>query len=86
MSTPPRQPLLFTVRVKPGSRRGPLVESDAADAMSLTVYLRERPVEGQANEALLRVLAQHFGVRPRDVDIVRGTSSRVKHVRITADR
>ena len=69
----------YTIRVKPGSRKGPLVESDAD---GLTVFVSERAVDGAANDAVVRVLADHFGVRQRDVTIVRGHTSRVKRVEV----
>jgi uncharacterized protein YggU (UPF0235/DUF167 family) len=85
----------LTVHVKPGSRKGPLVTVDEpVDAAAfggakgppvdaaLTVYLQQRAVEGAANDALVRLLAQHFGVSRGAVSIVRGHASRVKHVRI----
>ena len=40
------------VTVKPGSRKGPLVET-AADG-SLTIYVRERAIEGRATDAAAR--------------------------------
>ncbi len=70
---------MYTVRVKPGSRKGPLVE-ETADG--LTVFVAERAIDGAANEGVLRALAAHFDVRPRDVEILRGHAGRIKHVRI----
>jgi uncharacterized protein YggU (UPF0235/DUF167 family) len=69
----------YTVRVKPGSRKGPLVE---ASADGLTVYVRERAVAGAANAAVVRVLADHFGVAPSRVEIVGGHTSRIKRVEV----
>ena len=71
----------FSVHVKPGSRKGPLVEQDAE---GLTVFVRERAVDGAANDAVTRVLADHFGVAPRDVTILRGHASRHKRVEVDA--
>ncbi|EPD86912.1 hypothetical protein HMPREF1529_00088 [Microbacterium sp. oral taxon 186 str. F0373] len=71
----------FSVHVKPGSRKGPLVEQDAE---GLTVFVRERAVDGAANDAVMRVLADHFGVAPRDVTILRGHASRHKRVEVDA--
>lgn len=71
----------FTVRVKPGSRRGPLVE-DGPDG--LVVHVRERAVDGAANAGVVQALAAHFGVPPRDVEILRGRTSRVKRVEVDA--
>lgn len=69
----------ITVRIKPGSRRGPLVETVGSE---LVVSVREPAREGAANAALLRVLAEHFDTSPSRVSIVRGHSARVKQVDI----
>ncbi len=71
----------LTVRVKPGSRRGPLVE-DTADG--LVVHVRERAVDGAANNGVVRALAAHFAVSPRDVEILRGHSARIKRIEVDA--
>ena len=71
----------LTVRVKPGSRRGPLVE-DTADG--LVVHVRERAVDGAANAGVVKALAAHFAVAPRDVEILRGHAARVKRIEVDA--
>lgn len=68
------------IRVKPGSRKGPLVETDAEGA--LVVFVRERAVDGAANTAVERVLAAHLGVPRSRVTIVRGNTARLKTVRV----
>jgi uncharacterized protein YggU (UPF0235/DUF167 family) len=68
------------VTVKPGSRKGPLVET-AADG-TLTIYVRERAVEGKATEAVIRVIADHLGVSRSRVELVSGATSRRKRFRI----
>jgi uncharacterized protein len=68
------------VRVKPGSRKGPLVETDTDGA--LTVYVPERAVEGKANEAVVKLLAKHLGVPRNRVELVSGATSRVKRFRV----
>ena len=71
------------MRVKPGSRRGPLVEATPDDpAASLTVHVRERAVDGAANAGVVAALAAHFAVPPRDVEIIRGHTARIKRVRV----
>jgi uncharacterized protein len=69
-----------TVTVKPGSRKGPLVEVGADGA--LTIYVRERAIEGKATEAAARLLADHLGVPRSRVELVAGATSRVKRFRI----
>ncbi len=69
----------MTVRVKPGSRKGPLVETSDD---GLTVYVRERAVDGAANAGVIAALADHFEVPKSRIEIVRGQTSRIKHVRV----
>ena len=68
------------IQAKPGSRKGPLVEA-GADGM-LVVHVRERAVDGAANDGVIAALAAHFGVRKRDVRIVSGHTARIKTVEV----
>jgi uncharacterized protein YggU (UPF0235/DUF167 family) len=70
----------YTVMVKPGSRKGPLVELNPDG--SLTVFLKERAVDGAANDGLIRLLAEHFGARKSEIEIESGFTSRIKRVRV----
>jgi uncharacterized protein len=71
--------LTFNVRVVPRSSRNEIVgEHDGA----LRVRLTAPPVEGAANAALVRTLAQAFDVSPGAVEIISGQSSRTKTVSI----
>lgn len=70
----------ITVRVKPGSKKGPLVEQNADG--SLTIFIRERPVEGQANRAVIELIAEQFDVAKSNVEIVRGETSKIKVLNI----
>jgi uncharacterized protein (TIGR00251 family) len=49
---------------------------------ALVVRLQAPPVEGAANEALIKFLAKEFGVRAGDVQIVSGERARDKVVRV----
>jgi len=68
------------VRVKPGSRKGPLVE--VGDDGELTVYVPERAVDGKANAAVTKLLAAHLGVPRSRLELVSGATARVKRFRI----
>ena len=71
--------LTFAVRVAPRAARTQIAgEHDGA----LKVRVAAPPVEGAANEELVRFLARHFGVPARDVEIVAGHSSKTKRVRL----
>lgn len=69
----------LTVKVKPNSRKGPLVE-EGADG--LTVFIRKPAADGQANDALITLLAEYFGVAKTRVRITRGTASKSKVIEI----
>ena len=70
----------YAVSVKPGSKKGPLVE--VGEDGGLTVFVRERAVDGAANDGVVKVLAAHFGVPKSRVEILRGHTSRSKLVEI----
>lgn len=71
--------MIYEVRVKPGSKKGPLV---IVEGKHLTVYLREKPIEGEANAALVRLLAQHFDIPKTSILIKTGQHGRTKLVEI----
>ena len=48
----------------------------------LTVYVREPAVDGKANAAVIRVLAEHFGVPRSRVELTSGATARLKRFRI----
>ena len=70
----------ITVQVKPGSSKGPLVVVN--DDSTLTIFLKQRAVDGAANEALIKVLAEHFEVAKSKVSIESGFTGRLKRVSI----
>lgn len=69
----------YVVRVKPGSSKGPLVESDEE---GLVVFVREKAIDGGANDALVKLLAQHFGIAKSRVRVVRGHTARIKQIEV----
>jgi uncharacterized protein len=71
--------LVFAVRVVPrASRSGVAGEHDGA----LRVRVAAPPVDGAANEELVRTLARALNVPARDVEITGGHSSKLKRVRV----
>jgi uncharacterized protein (TIGR00251 family) len=71
----------LTIRVQPGARRSEVV-GPHGDALRIRVA--GPAVDGRANAELVRFLAGHLGVPARDVEIVRGHTSRTKVVRVAA--
>jgi len=47
-----------------------------------TVSVKERPIKGKANRAIIRALAKYFGVSPSRVQIISGSTSRQKVVEV----
>jgi len=75
------------IRVRPAAHRdavgGRAGASRPGDPPALEVRVRARPIDGAATAAAERVLASALGVRPRQVRVVRGATSRDKLVEIT---
>lgn len=67
----------YKIKVKPGSSQEKIVVSENG---ALMVYLRAKPHDGEANEALMKMLAKHFGVAKTTIRIKRGAKSREKVV------
>jgi uncharacterized protein len=76
--------LRVSVRVRPGATREAVGGRYGEDA--LVVAVRARPVDGQANRAVLEAVAAAFGVRRFAVSLVTGQSGRNKVVHIAGDR
>ena len=68
------------VKVIPKSARNEVV--GYMDGGALKVKIAAAPEKGRANDELRRVLAEHFGVAIRAVEIVSGETSQRKRVRI----
>jgi len=68
---------LLKVRVTPGARKSELV-GQAGDR--LRVRLQAPPVEGKANQALVRLLASELGLKKNRVRLTAGEKSREKTV------
>lgn len=66
------------VTVKPGAKQEKIVESSDG----LVVYLHARAHDGEANVALVKALANYYGVSKSCVEIVRGQKSHQKMVEI----
>jgi len=75
--------LIFKVRVVPrASRSGVVGEHDGV----LRVRIAAPPVDGAANEELVRVLAREFGVPRSAIDITGGQAAKLKTVCVAGGR
>jgi hypothetical protein len=70
------------VKVKPNSKIQKIEEQ--ADG-SLSVHLKSPPVDGKANEELIKLLAEKFDVLKSHITIKSGLSSRQKLVEIDTE-
>ena len=69
----------ITVHVKPGSTRGPLVEEVDGNYV---VYVKEKAIDGKANQGVIKALAGHFGIAPSRLIVVGGAAARIKRIEI----
>lgn len=78
---------ILDVRVTPRSARDAIegVELRPDGRTVLKVRVRAVPVEGEANEALRRLIAKELGIAPRQVDVAAGAAARIKRLRIADD-
>ena len=69
----------FAVRAQPRSSREAI---EGVREGALRVALTAPPVDGEANAALIALLAKALGVPKRDVAVVSGSTGRSKRVRV----
>ncbi len=67
------------VKVKPNSQQQKIAEQPDG---SLIVHLKSPPVDGKANEELIKLLAENFDVPKSYIRIKSGLSSRQKLIEI----
>lgn len=68
--------LKLSIVVKPNSTKGPLIIPQPDG--SLIIYAREIASDGQANEAVIRLISKHFKIPKNKVRIIRGQTSKHK--------
>ena len=67
------------VKVKPNSKQQSIKEETDG---SFTIHLKSPPVDGKANEELIKILAKKFDVPKSKISIKSGLSSRQKLIEI----
>jgi uncharacterized protein len=73
----------LTLHIQPGAKR---TEVAGLHGEALKIRLNAPPIEGRANEALLRFIADSFDVPLAKVELVRGAQSRQKVVKVTGSK
>ncbi|MEK7632927.1 MAG: DUF167 domain-containing protein [Patescibacteria group bacterium] len=69
----------ITISVKPNSGKSEIQENGDN---SLVARLKSAPVDGKANEELVRLLSKHFHVPQKSIVIKQGSSGKKKLVEI----
>ncbi len=79
--------LIVTVRLTPRGGRDHIegVEALADGRCVLKARVRAAATEGEANDALVRLIARAVGVAPRAVRLTAGATARIKRVHIAGE-
>ena len=75
--------ITLTLHVQPGAKRSEIAGLHGA---ALKIRLAAPPVEGRANEALQKFIAELFAVPRRQVELKQGIHSRYKVVAISGSK
>src|ERR1700759_573833 len=75
---------VLTVRLTPKSGRDAIdgIEQMADGRSVLKARVRAAPSDGEANAALVRLVARSLAVAPRQVTLVAGATARIKRLKI----
>lgn len=77
----------LSVRLQPGASAERIIGliAEAGGGLALKVAVTAPPIEGRANDALLRLLAKTMGLPKRDLNLTRGAADRQKLVHVAGD-
>ena len=71
--------MIIDIRVRPNAKQNKVGGEIAG---RLIVFVQAPAIDGKANAAVAKVLADHFQVRARDIKIIRGETNRDKTVEV----
>jgi len=71
------------VKAKPRAMENKI---EKIDDSNFIVSVKEAPVQGKANEAIIESLAEYFNVAKSDIEIIRGHKSKEKIIEIKKSR
>ena len=69
---------LINIKVIPNARKNEVIE----EVDSIKVKVNSPAIEGRANKAVIKVLADHFKVKKSQISIVKGEKNRNKRIQI----
>ena len=70
---------LIKVKVKPNSKT---YRVEQLNKEEFVVFVKEKAEKGKANKAVIRLLADFFGISSSNIRIIRGVKSREKVIEI----
>ncbi|MGH7274454.1 MAG: DUF167 domain-containing protein [Nitrospiria bacterium] len=65
----------IVVKAKANAKKG---QVEKIDATHFVVQVKAPPVQGKANHAIMKALAEYFNITPSRIKIVSGSSSKQK--------
>ena len=71
----------ISVRVKPNAKQEKI---EQVNEDHFLIWVKEKPHEGKANKAVIKVLAEYFGMAKSEVVLLKGQTSREKIFEIKA--
>ncbi len=69
----------ISVKVKPNSNQEKI---EKVNENCFLIWVKEKPQQGKANRAVIKALAEHFGIPQSAVVLLKGRSSREKFFKI----
>ena len=72
--------MIITAKVKPGPKQGDKIEK--LEDGTYIIYIRARAHDGEANTALVKLLADYFDVAKTSIRIKSGATSRTKIIEL----
>lgn len=72
----------IVVKVKPAAFKDEIVFDAEGE---LTIKIRERPIDGAANDYLVRFLAKEWNMRKSEILLEKGLSSRYKKILLSIE-
>ena len=70
---------ILDVHVQPRAKKAEIVGMHGG---AVKIRLQSPPVDGAANEELIRIVAKKLGLRRSDIELIGGVSSRRKRIRV----
>jgi uncharacterized protein (TIGR00251 family) len=65
------------IKIKPGSGKNEIsIDSDN----NLSIKIKAKPIDGEANDYLVKYLSKEFNISKGNVQIEKGTTSRLKRI------